>query len=684
MDLKDRENLMSNITNIIPKSHIVVYHANSNVFNNWYAMRTLLMAAGSFNADNSTNNKIYFCTPTKNPIIHSYQKQMWSQFKIHLINTKNWITHICHNDVVFCTPEKFLDKMLHFNQNLIVDANNAQFCSTVILYDFHTRTKDIDLCICTWITMYNTWKKSQHFAKLPRLILVSSTVDHTMNEIITIVPFIIESDHRLYPILILFDSKSEKYHSNSMGRYKRAAKIAYWYYKNRYNGTYLIFVPGKYESGIVKNILKKKISDGIEIVDIYDNTYPKKMEKNVKCLEKVGIRIIITNQSLSLFGIRNVTLVLDTLTSNEYYYDSDGIMCTNYRWISKSESKQRMNNIDVTNAGIYIALQSEENYSKFSENVLPEMTYISLDNDILKLIKFRLDPVSVMASSVPKNKIIIRINHLRNLGLIDSAGLTKMGFFCCEIPLEIRKAAMFYHALCLKSSDQFLYLAVICTLNCYGSGIFSWPNCYRNDDKMLYSIQRDSIMQHFEDKYGGYSDVDTILNVWTEICSHINPFNFLDLKCYCKYNSLNYKQFKETILLLKKCFLACKKMGIRLYYDHKSFKRPNIREFGNTFYYLSSLTQSECETTIYYNYHGKLIATCNGHHYKIDNRSIHRMILGNDKHKIYYSLVRTRKNTIRGIVSIINVLHAKPDNDDDCDVIGIFSSDTEQNIDINY
>lgn len=671
------------------KSNIVIFHTNLNIMDDFFVTelsKIIIFCCENYKANiKNTNgtNIIYFCVPRSIMLNDYYQKKVRFSIGKYISNYKNNFKNDNYK-IVFCTSKNLLNRMIYFISNMTFNDNkkNIYFCSTIILSDFHTREKEKDLCLCLWTMMFHKWKENSVYSRSPTLILTTMDIEFSIVNILPIAPLVFKYNHQQHPIVILFDNESGEYHHKSIKRYIRAAEIAYFYYLNEHRGIYLIFVPGKYESKLIKNFLREKIKDSTEILEVCD-TASKKMEINVehpRSSSKNKVIIVISNQFPPLFETNGITLIIDTLVKYEFYHDKNGNIYANYRWLSKSESRQRINKIGKNCTGIYIALQSEEKYLKLSDFEIPELLRISIDRDILKFIKFGLYPIPVMTNLITKLQMEEYIKLYKRLYLINSSGfLTTIGLFCYRFPLEIRKAAMVYHLLELNFSiqDMFLYLAVICTLDCYGDGIFIFPNRCNNIEKILYSIYHDSIMQKIEDKFGGYSDVDTILNVWIEICSNINPFNLFDLKCFCNNNGFIFKKFKEVIYLLKKCFLICNKMGIKFYYDHGKFSKPDIKEFGKTFYYLSSLTHQDYKTIIYYDSNGKLITICNGHYYKIDNRSIHKMILGNDKHKIYYSLVCTQKNTKEGDINIINVLHAIPEENDYWNTSDIFSSDTD-------
>lgn len=640
--------------------------------------------------DKSFKGNIFCSVPTITATIaaHKFQSQQ--------INMENFVGYACdgntiydHNTrIVYCTTGHLLNKMIKTVSHILkgnYGKYNSWFCSVLILDEFHTRTKESDICLCLWITSYKAWKENPNLPKPPKLVIMSATIDESVIKLLPTEPSVLSYIMHMYTINTIYEEQSSVYAPDSEERYIYAANVAYKYHKNNYDGIYLIFVPGKQEIDIVINTLEKIFSSGT--IDILPAHGDLSMDELLKIheLSKNNRRkiIVATNIAECSITIENVSLVIDTLTHREASSGLDESLRLDLHWISKSNSKQRKGRTGRTCKGTYVILQAENIYANFADNNTPEIDRVSISYDILKLLKFGLEPKLILKSIVAEWQIDMYVELLGKLGFINypENTVTDMGDFCSEFPLGIRKSAMLYHLRKLNDKNIFLHLAVICTLNCYGSGIFIWPKKNHGEDVFSYSIRCDDTLQKYEDKFAGYSDIDTLFKIWIEICSSINPFYITDLKNFCRDNQLNFRRFKEIIALLKQCIYIGNKNYFNIYYNFKTFIPPNIIELGKTFYHLLTLTHREYETIITHNPNGQFVAICAGLEHKIDNRSVHRMNLGNNTKKIYYSLARSQKKTKYGIVRIINLLHTIPDFEHDEENFSIFSSDTELEID---
>ena len=607
------------------------------------------------------------------------------------------INYDYHTKIVYCTPDHLLNRIIKTAFNIkkgYYRRYNPWFCSILILDDFHLRKKELDICLCVWLYCYHAWKENPALPRPPRLVIFS------VNQSINILPpqtvKLNYTMDRTEPI-IKFDDISATYSIYTDERYVRAANLAHQYHQQGHPGTYVIFVPGKQEIDIVTSVLNKRFgSNQAILLYAHDNLNSEEVLKlyDPTATNITKRKIIIATSVAEQLTFHNVTLVLDTLTHREMFYGYDESLRTDLRWISKDNSIRRRNLLNnnknlntCDDGGIYIALQSQENYESITQDLVPEVDRLSISYDFLKLVNLELDPISILTPTIiSEPQAQMNMTLLKKLGFIretptqqkpnmDSNIVSDMWDFCIQFPFSIRKAAMLYHLRQMDDPNIFLHAAVICTLNFYGTGIFVWPVREPSEDVMSYSMKCNDTLKRLEIRYSGYSDIDTIFNIWIDICSKINPFYITDLYAYCSDNELNFRKLRDAAILLKECVLIgnYKTISLNAYHNVKTFVPPNRRILSATFYQLLTLTHSDYETTIIHSKYGELMAICSGLNHKIDDRSVHQMNAGNNGKKVYYTLVRTQKKTKRNTLRIINVLHTLDDAEED-DNFSIFSS----------
>ena len=615
---------------------------------------------------------------------HKYQQLLNPNQSIGFACEGN-VQYDCMSKIVYCTAGHLFNKMIKTTANILNSKPNKYynpwFCNVLILDEFHIRTKESDMCLCLWITSYNAWRQNPNLSRPPKLIIMSATLDTQLN-ILPCQPSTLSYSIQSHEITTVYDNESNKYRIDSDDRYIRAAEIAYKYHTENYPGVYLLFVPGKFEIDIVVSALEKYfINDQILIAHGELTLEDLLLIHDPPQLNKRKV-IVATNIAECSITIDNVSLVVDTMTHREASSGLDESIQINLRWISKTNSQQRRGRTGRTCAGTYVIMHSEEFYNMLPDNITPELDRVSISYDILKLIKHGLDPKLVLTNIINEWQIDLHIDLLEKLGFIEKMNnenlfVSEMGNFCSEFPLSIRKSAMLYHLLKIPKPSIFLNLAVICTLNCYGSGIFYWPRKAANEDIMAYTMRKNDIVIDLVEKYGGYSDVDTIYNIWIDICQKINPFYITALKNYCRENHLNFRRLKETSALLRQCIHICGRMGFDAKYHVNEFKEIDRNQLSVTFYNLLTLTHQEYQTTITQGRFGGVVAKCCGLVHQIDNRSIHLMDVGNNINQVYYALIRSQRSNNSGINRTISVLHGLAEHDVPSGHLSLFASDTE-------
>lgn len=570
--------------------------------------------------------------------------------------------------IIYCTYEYLLEKI-----GRTVFKDKKWFCSVLIIDDFHLRKKDADICLGLWKTAYKIWENdSKILPKPPKLVIMTDFFDNTITRFLPREPSVLSYTRTFRPINIIYDILTEKMTPNSDELYIKAAQTAYDYFKKNYSGIYLIYVPGKQELNLVKNELEKCFDANVDIYCTYKELSNELLQSNLT-RQKIIIAIDVIESTIS-----NITLIIDTLTEHNISSANNETLKIGLRYISKRKSKQRMEKIDKKCSGTYVPLMSEEQYKSLSDFDQPEIETILLDYDTLRLIKFGLDPKIVLSSFINDTETDVSLDSLKKMGLVDEANqLTGKGSFCSEFPLGIRNSTMLYHLMEIAQENIFLYLAVICTLNCCLTTLYQPPKKTGNETKTSYTVRKEFLKNRFQKKYAGYSDIDTLFNIWIDICSKINPFYLKNLRLYCIENHLNFRKFREITLLLKRCVHICNDFKIRINRNLTPFAVPSSEELGKTFYNLLAITHQDCLTSVHYNFHGNIVADCDGSQYKVDNKSVHTMVLGDNMAQEYYALVRTERTAKKGnIFRIINILHSIPHEKED-DTPSIFSSDIE-------
>ncbi|CAH6421628.1 ATP-dependent helicase [uncultured virus] len=531
----------------------------------------------------------------------------------------------------------------------------------------------------------------------------------------------------------MFDHDStEPSYIDPRRRCVRAAKLVRQYHTEKHDGTYIVFVPAKREVDVVVRSLSKHLGKQIQIIVIYPEFTVKTLNDAMTLSNHRLVLIALASTEHILQQLVGVTLVIDTLAQRSTTSIDEGTELR-LEWISLIVSQQRQACLDPCSSNAtYHAVCSEVEFRAGSErpnsslypfgveyrrggsseqralsasrtgdqHSIPDvrrMEYTALkpgsapshtciNRDLLLMIKHGLDPCLVLDSVIPKHILTLELGYLHTLGLTDTDGMiTSMGAFALEFPLSIRKAIMLYYLRQSSDPDMFLFLAVLCTLECYGIGITAMPKQGSNEDTITYTMHCEEQTEVFEAKYGGYSDIDTIFNVWIDICAHIDPLHIAEIRAYSESNGLHLRRMLEITNLIRSCLIIDHKGYVRLgaYHRVRTFKSPNPRRLSRTFNQLLALTHSSFETHVAYNSKGELVANCKGLEYQLDSRSINRLQLGRNPLIISYALVRTHHTCGSEVTRIISAIHTyNEDGVEDNSCLSIFSSDVDSDTEL--
>ncbi|BCS83391.1 putative ATP-dependent helicase [Cotonvirus japonicus] len=549
------------------------------------------------------------------------------------------VSKTCHVDYI--SDNELLNLMLNefSNAKNYTRGNPTKFMTntTIIIKNYHVEHKILVMCLNIWRSYYESSKINSVLVEPPKLVVLTNQYDKNIisNFIQKIPTFTLPN--KSFMISTVFDSLSSSLDSKVKSRYLRAAEIAKQYTEIKPDGIVVVYVPGKKEFGIVKKYIEKNVS-----------------AQNIK-------RVVIT---IDIIDTYNVCAVVDTMTC----YRNN-----NLEWISENTCFLRKNTLSKLFETVYVVTISENDYHN-----LPTNYKLSIDtDDIINMIRYDFNP-SILNAIIDCESLTTKLSFLSNLGIINNKNqLTSMGKFCLKFPLDLRRSTMLYYLSKSNANDMMLYLLVVCTIETYGCGIFSWPKKLASEDQLEYNMKIDEIIADFEEKFAGYSDLDTIVNIWLKICrTYSNPLNLFDIRKFCDNNNLIFSKIKTIISLTKDCLTISDRYNLGF---NSKFNSECVNDHGKILYNALELSHSDCRTTITYNHtKHKIIANLAGQEYCVDNRSISKMNVANNSKRIYYALSYNKYTTYNDNgIAIINLLHTIPDKINKDNIDYMFSDDDD-------
>ncbi|AGD92644.1 putative ATP-dependent helicase [Megavirus lba] len=506
----------------------------------------------------------------------------------------------------------------------------------VIMLDFNIEDKYCLLCFAMLANMIITNKT------MVKLVIMTHNIDGMTNLIGNKWNDKIKYTRTKNLPITVFDDKSQKYDCDNNERFVRAAQIINEYLEKRNKGHYVVVVPNTTMANIVKQHIH--YSGNINIIDEY---------KNIAFANSdVSISIVLTEKSY-LLRYMHIDVIIDTLVAN-----------------NKELSYQSKNNCMIIqhalkSNGIYVAMTNSDTYHKLPKYIPPNID----SKDIINLINLTSSYNDIL-SWFDTDTVHEVIEKLQLLGICDNDNnLTAMGKFCQKFPLEINNSIFIYRLNEKLQANITIYVCVLCTIQLYGSGLFIWPKKSNNEDILCHTMRIDDMISWIENKYAGYSDVDTIFNIWTDAFKSCNLLSLFDMRRYCDINSLNFHLFKRIIHLVRDCIQANvdNNLGLNLSFDIHDMIIPSKQDFSLTFFEILQQSHSDCEAHVVHNFRvGKSHVYCGNETFRIDNRCIHTMDTANDDQKIYYILSRNNYTANKGQdINVVNIMHSIPSINED-------------------
>lgn len=329
-----------------------------------------------------------------------------------------------------------------------------------------------------------------------------------------------------------------------------------------------------------------------------------------------------------------------------------------------------VSNLDNSEARIYDKLYpvATSNTEYWLQTPSAKANQKSLVFEVVKLAKVGIFALDV----VPHPEIYQAYEKARCLRLIQDPVETEIYLWCQKMPLSTQNAILFYKLKYYRTRHLLVYLLVICTIEAYGYGLYRFPKKNTDTDIVTYVESYNKIYAYLVKKFAGFSDVDTIINIWTQILATCNPFYITFVQNFCRTNYLNFKQFKNIIDLTQRC--------LNVYHMLRNaddvqiaYRKTNLRKVGSkiskNLYTHIITTHHDLLVTINYDImYGFVAETRDKIFYRVDENSVHKMNLLQSRP--YLKLVDTAKINFRGRVDrVANVIHALADIDNQTDDI---------------
>lgn len=261
--------------------------------------------------------------------------------------------------------------------------------------------------------------------------------------------------------------------------------------------------------------------------------------------------ILATNIGESAITIPDIGYVVDTMYEKRQETSNSGGKRLKLHLESKDSAIQRAGRTGRTRAGVCHRMLTQQDYQKLEEHRTPEITRVPIYDVILELLSSGIDPLVIRELSPARIKQATQ--QLIKLGMLIKEGnrylVTDLGKFAATIPLSVHNSAFLYQWL---QVSQYAYIGIVLTvlIDSYGPSYFHLPKKDTQESQVIYKQRVKEYKQKYFAKIIGYSELATVVNMWTTLVDalggNLNKKEKALIK-WCSQNSVRLDKIQEVI-----------------------------------------------------------------------------------------------------------------------------------------
>ncbi len=430
---------------------------------------------------------------------------------------------------------------------------------TIIIDEAHERSLNIDFLLGYLKTLLQRRKDL-------KLIITSATIDHErFSKHFSNAP-IIEVTGRTYPVTVFYQpiggvDDDQAVDDDSVERAvlmavegiletERGGGVST--VNNASAQDILVFLPGEREIRNVANLLRKHISDQLEVLPLYSRL--SNAEQNRVFASHSNRRVVLaTNVAETSITVPNIGFVIDPGTAriSRYSYRTK-VQRLPVEAISQASANQRMGRCGRIAPGICVRLYDEASFKGRDAFTDPEIMRSNLASVILQMKSLKLGEVNKFPFINPPEEKLINDGYrlLDELGAVDrNKELTSLGRSLARLPLDPRIGRMLIEANQLGCLSELISI---------GSGLSLPEPWLRPHDKRAAADEKH---RAFKDKE---SDFLSFVNLWDAHEEQRQDLGAGALKRWYKDNYISYLRMREWRDLHRQLKLITHDMGWKL------------------------------------------------------------------------------------------------------------------------
>jgi HrpA-like RNA helicase len=331
----------------------------------------------------------------------------------------------------YVTTEHFLRRFLQY-----YSGRGDLQCDFLIVDEIHTGTIANEIILKLWMKIRDQGRN----IRVPYLLLASANdVDVSIPNvprgmISSTPPFSIEEVYAVGE----YNLKESLLYSDAG---KEAAR-----YAARDLGNILVFLPGRMEIEVAKRAFEAQNVRNTFAIAVEGNISRKRARELNGLDAAFGKKLVIfaTNAAETSLTIKDLGVVVDTLTEKIMYCAPDESSILSTQYISKDSSLQRRGRTGRLRSGIYHVMMTRKNYELLNQGRATEITRVPLSQYVLLLEKNKLNGHEIL-SRAGITRLEASYKLVRDVGALNEKGeLTTRGRFCSRMPMSVRVSSFVY------------------------------------------------------------------------------------------------------------------------------------------------------------------------------------------------------------------------------------------------
>ena len=442
-------------------------------------------------------------------------------------------------------------------------ATHIDFCDVLMVDEVHAGSLDNTVIISLW------QKAAASQVSVPRLVTASAT---PVPIIIEPTPVLYTVDLVAFPIEFKYLDKDIEIDDPSGILYIEAATIAANIHRTTPidTGHILIFAPGSAEVERVASALKELLKDPIagksaDIIPAFGALKPDDIALIYKQTSPNERKIVIaTNIAEMSITISDVGHVIDTMVEKRPETSQSGGFRLTTRYISKDSAKQRAGRTGRTRPGVCYRMCTSAKFESLEDHRPPEIERVPIYETVMELLDVGLSPEDVI-KGVDTKRINTAVQLLNRLGMVTNSPtgivVTEMGHFAPKFHISVRNAAFLWKWI-QAGLPLFPGIVVAALIDSYGPSYFWIP---RRKDMSVdeYNLMIKDHKEKYFSKYIGYNDLETCLNMWSDLMVSIGDLNAAQwlITKWCRDNSINNKKIRELLVIVQQSVNTARRLG---------------------------------------------------------------------------------------------------------------------------